>query len=93
MRALRDFHYESLDVAIDGALDGDLAARLDLRGSSPDVEAGRANELRVLRAIFVGNAVVDRIRERLLERAAEVAVRRRESADARAKRLRAPRLG
>ncbi|MEZ4217689.1 MAG: YdbH domain-containing protein [Myxococcota bacterium] len=84
-RALADFRYERLEISADGPLDGEMSAHVELRGSSPAVEDGRPIELRVrlsggvaqvFRSALFGNAVVERLRERLVEAAARGAARR-----------------
>ncbi len=41
LRALRNFEYNQMDIDVEYLLDGELASKIALSGSSPDVENGR----------------------------------------------------
>jgi hypothetical protein len=45
--ALEELHYTKLELALDGALSGDVQVRLAIDGRNPRYERGRPVELRV----------------------------------------------
>lgn len=46
-KALQNFHYDTLDIGIDGPLIGNVTIALKLRGSNPDVYDGHSFEINV----------------------------------------------
>ncbi|MGV0036392.1 MAG: intermembrane phospholipid transport protein YdbH family protein [Candidatus Azotimanducaceae bacterium WSBS_2022_MAG_OTU7] len=74
IRALRNFEYTEMNVDVDYAPDGALAALVRLRGRNPDVENGRAihfnmnvseNILALLDSIRASEATQQRVQQRL----------------------------
>jgi hypothetical protein len=47
LTALEDFHYDRIELGLDGDLRGDMDVALHLRGSNPNLQGGRPVELNV----------------------------------------------
>ncbi len=77
LSALTNFSYSKLDIRADYAENGDLALAVNLQGTNPDVEKGRAivynltineNVLVLLESLRAQNAIIDRVERGILKK-------------------------